>query len=183
MADIFTQKKRSDLMSRIRSSGNKATELRLIQIFRANGITGWRRGCALRIGSGVHGLASGSGTQNPKNREPKSKTLSSSQSPDPRPQTLLHVRSTGRVKPDFVFPKLRVALFVDGCFWHGCPRHATWPKTRAAFWKNKIETNRARDRRVNSALRKRGWVVVRVWQHELKHRDEAKLLRRLRKYF
>ncbi|HTL67519.1 MAG TPA: hypothetical protein VL200_07650 [Lacunisphaera sp.] len=67
----------------------------------------------------------------------------------------------------------------DGCFWHGCPRHATWPKTRATFWKNKIATNKARDRRVNRELRKRGWKVVRIWEHELKRRDEPKLLRRL----
>ena len=83
------------------------------------------------------------------------------------------------MKPDFVFQKLKVALFVDGCFWHGCPKHATWPKTRAAFWLAKIVGNKARDRRVNSALRKRGWTVVRVWEHELRRRDEAKLIRRL----
>jgi DNA mismatch endonuclease (patch repair protein) len=90
-----------------------------------------------------------------------------------------NLRRSGRVRPDFVFPRLRVADFVDGCFWHGCPKHATWPKTRAAFWKAKIEGNRARDRRVNRELRKRGWTVVRVWEHELKPKNEPKLLRRL----
>ena len=70
-------------------------------------------------------------------------------------------------------------MFVDGCFWHGCPRHGTKPKTNAAFWRDKIATNRARDRRVNRALRKRDWMVVRIWEHELRRRDEAKLIRRL----
>jgi DNA mismatch endonuclease (patch repair protein) len=112
MPDTFTKQKRSEMMSRIRSAGNKGTELRLVQIFRTNSITGWRRGSKLPG------------------------------------------------KPDFVFPKQRLAVFVDGCFWHGCPKHATWPKTRAAFWKAKIEGNRSRDRRVNRALRQRGWVVV-----------------------
>jgi len=73
------------------------------------------------------------------------------------------------------------ATFGDGCFWHGCPRHATRPKTRAAFWLAKITGNKARDRRVNRALRGRGWLVIRVWQHELRRRDEAKLLLRLKK--
>jgi DNA mismatch endonuclease, patch repair protein len=165
MPDIFTKRKRSDVMSRIRGTGNKATELRLIQIFRANGINGWRRGCALRIGSGVSGLASGVVAQSPKNLKPRPKTRAT--------------RSTGRVKPDFVFQKLKVALFVDGCFWHGCPRHATWPKTRAAFWLAKITGNKARDRRVNSALRKRGWTVLRIWEHELARNNAPRLLKRL----
>ena len=85
-------------------------------------------------------------------------------------------------KPDFVFPKLKLAVFVDGCFWHGCPKHATWPKTRAAFWLAKITGNKARDRRVNYALRKRGWKVVRIWEHELARKNEPRLLRRLEKY-
>jgi DNA mismatch endonuclease (patch repair protein) len=132
MTDIFTQAKRSAVMSRIRGTGNKATELRLMQIFRANGITDWRRGSKLPG------------------------------------------------KPDFVFPKLKTAVFVDGCFWHGCPRHATQPKTNAAFWREKIARNRARDRQVNRLLRAKGWKVVRVWEHALKRKDEAKLIRRLR---
>jgi DNA mismatch endonuclease (patch repair protein) len=87
------------------------------------------------------------------------------------------LRLTG--KPDFVFSKLKLAVFVDGCFWHGCPKHATWPKTRAAFWLAKIRGNQARDRRVNYALRKRGWKVVRLWEHELSRKNEPRLLRRL----
>jgi DNA mismatch endonuclease (patch repair protein) len=70
---------------------------------------------------------------------------------------------------------------VDGCFWHGCPRHGTKPKNRAAFWLAKLTGNKARDRKVNCLLRAKGWKVVRVWEHELKRRDEAKLVRRLKK--
>lgn len=75
-------------------------------------------------------------------------------------------------KPDFVFRKARLALFVDGCFWHGCPKHCKIPVGNREFWKKKFTTNRARDRRVNRELRKLGWHVVRVWEHDLaKHRD------------
>jgi len=70
-------------------------------------------------------------------------------------------------------------VFVDGCFWHGCPKHATWPKNRAEFWLKKLLGNKARDRHVNRALRGRGWKVVRVWEHELRRKDEPNLLRRL----
>ena len=119
-------------MRSIRGHSNKTTELRLIQIFRANGITGWRRGSKLPG------------------------------------------------KPDFVFPKLKTAVFGDGCFWHGCPRHGTKPKTRASFWLAKITGNKTRDRKVNRLLRAKGWKVIRVWEHELRRKDEAKLLRRLK---
>lgn len=64
-------------------------------------------------------------------------------------------------------------------FWHGCPKHMTWPKTRATFWKAKIEGNRARDRRVNRELRALGWTVIRVWEHELAKKNIPKLLKRL----
>ena len=73
-------------------------------------------------------------------------------------------------------------MFVDGCFWHGCPSHVTWPRTRAAFWRRKIEGNQRRDRLVNRALRRLGWKVVRIWEHEVRRKDEAKLIRRLNKH-
>lgn len=132
MPDIFTKAKRSAVMAGIRSRGNKATELRMIALFRAHGITGWRRGVAL-FG-----------------------------------------------KPDFVFGAAKVAVFVDGCFWHGCPRHARTPKTRVAFWKAKLARNAQRDREVRSALRRRGWRVLRIWEHELARKNETQLLRRIR---
>lgn len=67
---------------------------------------------------------------------------------------------------DIVFRGPKVAVFVDGCFWHGCPLHGSWPKTNAAFWRAKIETNRARDADTDRRLRAIGWEVVRVWSHE-----------------
>lgn len=67
---------------------------------------------------------------------------------------------------DVVFPGLRIAIFVDGCFWHGCPEHASWPKQNAEFWRQKIETNRLRDADTNERLRQMGWTVLRFWAHE-----------------
>lgn len=70
-----------------------------------------------------------------------------------------------RRRADLVFRKLRLAVYVDGCFWHGCPVHATWPKANAAFWREKIENNRRRDADTNAKLVAAGWYVVRVWAH------------------
>ena len=81
--------------------------------------------------------------------------------PDPKPFL---------VRPDFVFRKERLAVFVDGCFWHGCPKHGTQPKGNGAFWRKKFATNIARDHRVNRALRAGGWRVVRIWECALKKR-------------
>ena len=67
---------------------------------------------------------------------------------------------------DIVFTGPRVVVFVDGCFWHGCPEHATWPKQHAEFWRMKIVTNQERDRDTDRRLRADGWKVVRVWAHE-----------------
>jgi DNA mismatch endonuclease, patch repair protein len=71
-----------------------------------------------------------------------------------------------RCKPDIVFPRDRVAVFVDGCFWHGCPLHGRRPSTNAAYWATKIERNVARDQANSDVLRGDGWRVVRVWEHE-----------------
>ena len=127
MADIFTKKKRSEVMTRVRSRGNEATELALARWFRREGITGWRR----------------------------------------------NQRVFG--KPDFVFWKERVAVFVDGCFWHGCPRHGTMPKQNGSFWRAKLARNKARDRLVARTLRSDGWKVVRIWEHELRRDGETRL--------
>ena len=72
-----------------------------------------------------------------------------------------------KVKPDFVFPQLKLAVFVDGCFWHGCPKHCNQPANNRAFWRRKLAANRARDRLVTRTLRRRGWRVLRIWEHEL----------------
>jgi DNA mismatch endonuclease (patch repair protein) len=129
MADVFSKRKRSEVMSRIRSRGNRDTELAMARLLRANGISGWRRHLEIRKAE--------SGKQKFK------------------------------VRPDFVFRQVRLALFVDGCFWHGCPKHATWPAHRAAWWRRKIEGNKTRDRLVDRTLRRAGWKVVRIWEHQL----------------
>ena len=67
---------------------------------------------------------------------------------------------------DIVFGGAKVAVFVDGCFWHGCPEHGTWPANNADWWRAKIEGNRERDRDTDDRLAEAGWVVVRVWEHE-----------------
>lgn len=142
MPDVFTKAKRSEVMSRIRSHGNTATELRLAGLMREAGIKGWRRQLALPI----------------------------------------HVQhSKGRVRPDFVFRQERTAIFVDGCFWHGCPRHATRPQQNREFWDAKITRNQARDRRVTRALRKAGWSVLHIWECALTKKRQAGTLARLQR--
>ncbi len=75
--------------------------------------------------------------------------------------------------PDFLFRRNRLALFVDGCFWHGCPKHCKIPAGNRAFWKKKFAANKTRDRRVNRQLRRLGWRVVRIWEHDLGKWGEA----------
>lgn len=70
-------------------------------------------------------------------------------------------------KPDLVFVSARLAVFVDGCFWHACPLHATKPKANSAFWRKKLRGNVKRDRVVNSLLQQSGWRVLRFWEHEI----------------
>jgi DNA mismatch endonuclease (patch repair protein) len=146
MADVFTKAKRSAIMARIRSRGNRDTELALAKLLRAHRITGWRRQVALRVTSDEWRVT----------RKARAFVLS----PVTRHRSLT-------VRPDFVFAKSRMVIFVDGCFWHGCPKHATWPKNNRAFWRKKLAGNTARDLRVNRALRRAGWRVVRIWEHEL----------------
>jgi DNA mismatch endonuclease (patch repair protein) len=82
-------------------------------------------------------------------------------------------------KPDFVFPRLRLAVFVDGCFWHSCPKHGNLPVNNRLFWKRKLEANGQRDKLVGRTLRARGWHVLRIWQHELSARNHKRLLGRI----
>lgn len=133
MADVFSASKRSHVMSRIRSRGNRDTELVLAKLFRRERITGWRRN-----------------------------------------QHLFG-------KPDFTFRKIKLVVFVDGCFWHRCPLHGTEPKSNRPFWKQKFCRNQARARLVNRVLRLAGWRVLRIWEHELARRNEARLLRKVRR--
>ena len=117
--DTLKKAERSQVMSRVRSRGNKSTELKLVRLLRQGRITGWRRG--------------------------------------------------GKVfgNPDFVFPQLQMAVFVDGCFWHGCPKCYRRPKSRRKYWDGKVAGNIVRDQRNRARLRRMGWRVLRIWEHEL----------------
>jgi DNA mismatch endonuclease (patch repair protein) len=75
--------------------------------------------------------------------------------------------------PDFCWPRQKIALFVDGCFWHGCPRCYKTPKSNVAYWRKKVEDNRAHDRRTNATLRRSGWAVVRVWECRIQEKRTA----------
>lgn len=70
--------------------------------------------------------------------------------------------------PDFLFPKLKVAVFIDGCFWHGCKKHYNPPKSNQEYWEPKIKRNKKRDREVNKHYKDKGWEVIRIWEHDLK---------------
>jgi len=83
-------------------------------------------------------------------------------------------------KPDFVFPKKKIAVFVDGEFWHGHPTRGQIPKTNKEFWLEKIAKNKKRDRLVNRTLKEKGWIVIRIWQHQLKDNG---WLRKIKKAF
>lgn len=156
MADIFSQAKRSEVMSRIRSRGNARTEGALVRKFRDLGITGWRRQVKLTLDAAVR---AGSAARN------------------------TEATRSGAVRPDFVFPRPKLAVFVDGCFWHACPRHAIRPRQHAAFWRKKLAANRDRDRQVTRALRRSGWRVLRIWEHALARKQSARLTARLRRVF
>jgi DNA mismatch endonuclease (patch repair protein) len=71
-----------------------------------------------------------------------------------------------RRRADLAFVRAKVAVFVDGCFWHACPRHATWPKLNATWWRDKIRANARRDRDTDALLKLRGWRVLRFWEHQ-----------------
>jgi DNA mismatch endonuclease (patch repair protein) len=162
-------------MSRIRSRGNKDMEVALAKLFRRNKITGWRRHLKLRVTSGkrwVMGKRHTSPRPSPQRGEGGARVSSSS---------LVMRQAPLSVRPDFVFSKIRLALFVDGCFWHGCPKHGTQPKGNRTFWKNKFAHNIARDRLVTRALSRAGWRVLRIWEHELARKNEIRLIRRIQR--
>jgi len=84
-------------------------------------------------------------------------------------------------KPDFLFRKERIAVFVDGCFWHGCPTCYRRPWANRSYWDAKVGRNRTRDQHVSRTLRKEGWCVVRVWEHELKNSTALRCINRIRR--
>ena len=83
-------------------------------------------------------------------------------------------------KPDFADRKRKIAVFIDGCFWHKCPKCYREPKTRRDFWLPKIEKNVGRDKKVNRELKKKGWNVIRIWEHEVK-KNQIKVIRKIKK--
>jgi DNA mismatch endonuclease, patch repair protein len=84
----------------------------------------------------------------------------------------LRYRTSGKLRgrPDIIFTKAMVVVFIDGCFWHACPKHLIWPKNNMAFWKAKIMGNKLRDEDVTSALKCGGWKVIRLWEHDVRTR-------------
>lgn len=131
MADCFVDAFRSKVMRAVKSYGNKSTELRLVEVFRTIGVTGWRR------------------------------------------------RQNIEGHPDFVFRKNKLAVFTDGCFWHGHGCRNTQPKSNAAYWQAKIANNRNRDICVNRILRKKGWKVIRFWECDITKNKYSAKIRRL----
>lgn len=132
MADVFDKEKRSDIMKHVRSKGNKSTELKLIEVFKINGIRGWRR----------------------------------------------HYKVKGH--PDFVFINSRIAVFVDGCFWHGHDCRNTRPSDNAVYWEKKRQRNIEHDQEVTAMFEKRGWTVIRIWECELKKKNYEVLQAKLK---
>jgi DNA mismatch endonuclease (patch repair protein) len=115
MADIFSKKERSAIMSKVRS-GNTKVELKAKQLLKGRG---------LRYQPKIFG------------------------------------------KPDFGSKKLKIAVFIDGCFWHKCPKHFRMPVSNSRYWRLKIDRNLKRAKEVNKKLKEKGWKVVRVWEHKV----------------
>lgn len=82
--------------------------------------------------------------------------------------------------PDFVIPKARLAIFVDGCFWHGCAEHCRLPEANHEYWIAKIDKNIKRDNAINKELQNKRWTVIRIWEHELKKNNYIKKLEKIK---
>ena len=134
MADIFDKEKRSAIMRQVKSKKNKSTELRLIKIFKENGVTGWKRNYPVKG------------------------------------------------HPVFVFLKQRIAVFVDGCFWHGHDCRNTRPSANEEFWRKKRERNIKHDKEITELFESRGWTVIRIWECELKQQNCERTLLKIKKY-
>ena len=81
---------------------------------------------------------------------------------------LHYYRHYGKCRIDFAIPSIKLAIFIDGCFWHNCPNHGHIPKTNMSYWVPKLERNKKRDKLVNKSLKDASWTVLRIWEHELK---------------
>ncbi|MGZ3790346.1 MAG: very short patch repair endonuclease [Bacteriovorax sp.] len=124
----FVSPKRSKIMSKIKSTGNKSTEVRFRMLLVRSGIKGWQ----------------------------------------------MH-RKDLPGNPDFYFPKKKIVIFIDGCFWHGCPRCYKGTKSNVLFWKTKVASNKKRDRKNNRYYRSLGFQVIRIWEHELREKNGRSL--------
>ena len=131
MADVFDNKKRSEIMSKVRSKNNKSTELKLIEVFKEIGSVGWKRNYPVKG------------------------------------------------HPDFVFLDKKIAIFVDGCFWHGHDCRNTRPSDNADYWTKKRERNMKHDKEITELFERRGWTVIRIWECELKKKNRDLLLKKL----
>ena len=128
MADVFDESTRSMIMQKVRGKENKSTELKMIEIYRQIGISGWRRGYPVKG------------------------------------------------HPDFVFLKSHIAVFVDGCFWHGHDCRNTRPIQNQEYWSKKIARNSQHDADITRLFQSRGWTVIRIWECELKKKNRDVLL-------
>lgn len=131
MDDVFDKDQRSQIMQKVKSHGNKSTEMKLISVFSANGISGWRRNYPVKG------------------------------------------------HPDFVFLKEKIAVFVDGCFWHGHDCRNTKPADNKEYWDKKRERNMRHDKEVTALFESRGWMVIRIWECELKKKNANLLMKKL----
>jgi len=124
-------------------------------------------------------------------REQRSYNMSQIRGRDTKPEMLLrhalwttglryrvHYRLPGR--PDIVFVSRRIAIFIDGCFWHGCPEHGVRPKTNSKFWNTKIQGNMERDKKNRKLLEEAGWMVLRFWEHDIEN-DLSSLVKKLKR--
>lgn len=134
MADVFDREKRSNIMLKVRSKGNKSTELKLIEIFRKEHITGWKRDYPVKG------------------------------------------------HPDFVFLNKKIAVFVDGCFWHGHDCRNTRPSDNQEYWQRKRERNIRHDQEITVLFESRGWRVLRIWECELKAKNRQALLDKIHSF-
>lgn len=132
MADVFDERKRSEIMSKVRSKNNKSMELKLIQLFKENNIVGWKRNYPVKG------------------------------------------------HPDFVFLDKKIAISVDGCFWHGHDCRNTRPSDNADYWTKKRERNMKHDKEITVLFEQCGWTVIRIWECELKKKHRENLISRLK---
>jgi len=120
----------------------------------------------------------------------RSRIMSSIRGKDTKPELMLRKAlsarglryrlhyTVGNKRIDIAMPGKKVAIYIDGCFWHGCPKHVSLPKSNKGYWLPKLRRNKERDKETNIFLRKNGWHVIRIWEHEVK-KDTDKPVKRI----